>query len=108
MRRLCYNRYDFHDWGNTDTRGKQHAPNDLDRHHVKEMAAKGATWPMVAGVLSIEGKCLRRYYRKELDGGAVQADVAVPTTCFASSPARDRAPSLRRYSGLRPVLAGAK
>ena len=71
MRQLCCNRYGFHDWGNTDMRGKRQAPNDLTRHHIKEMTAKGATQPMVAEALGIEEKCLRRHYREELGYGTV-------------------------------------
>ena len=63
-------------------RGKKHVPNDLTRQHVDEMTAKGATQPMVAGVLGIEEKCLRRHYRDELDGGTVQADMAVAGNLF--------------------------
>ena len=63
-------------------RGKKHVPNDLTRQHVDEMTAKGATQPMVARVLGIEEKCLRRHYRDELDGGAVQADMAVAGNLF--------------------------
>ena len=63
-------------------RGKKHTPKDLTRQHVKEMTAKGATQPMVAEVLGIEEKCLRRHYRDELDGGVVQADMAVAGNLF--------------------------
>ena len=67
-------------------RGKKHTPKDLTRQHVKEMTAKGATQPMVAGVLGIEEKCLRRHYRDELDGGVVQADMAVAGNLFRIAP----------------------
>ena len=49
LQQSCCNRYGFHDWGNTDMRGKQHAPNNLTRYHVKEMTGKGATQPIVSG-----------------------------------------------------------
>ena len=63
-------------------RGKKHVPNDLTRRHVDGMTAKGATQPMVAGVLGIEEKCLRRHYQDELDGCAVQADMALAGNLF--------------------------
>jgi hypothetical protein len=82
MQHLCYNLYGFQDWSNNNMRGKKHVPNDLTRQHVDEMTAKGATQPMVAGALGIEEKCLRRHYRDELDGGTVQADMAVAGNLF--------------------------
>ena len=56
MQQLCYNLYGFQDWSNKNMRGKKHVPNDLTRQHVEQMTAKGATQPMVAGVLGIEEK----------------------------------------------------
>ena len=54
-------------------RGKQHNPNDDTRAAVHLMTSRGATQSMAANALGIEEKCLRRHYRDELDGGAVQA-----------------------------------
>ncbi len=58
-------------------RGKQHNLNDDTRAEVHLMTSRGATQSMAADALGIEEKCLRRHYRGELDGGAVQADIAV-------------------------------
>ena len=62
--------------------GRRHIPNAQTRDAVQVMTSRGATQPMVAGVLGIEEKCLRRHYRDELDGGAVQADMAVAGNLF--------------------------
>jgi|GEM_PF-2430028 hypothetical protein len=40
------------------------------------MTGKGTTQTMAADILGIQEYCLRRHYREELDGGAVQADRA--------------------------------
>ena len=63
-------------------RGKQHNPNDDTRGAVHLMTSRGATQSMAADALGIEEKCLRRHYRVELDGGAVQADIAVANNLF--------------------------
>jgi len=44
----CCNRYGFYDWGNTDMRGNQHAPNDLvDGTAIKFRRVRGGAGPRV-------------------------------------------------------------
>jgi len=67
-------------------RGKQHNPNDDTRAEVHLMTSRGATQSMAADALGIEEKCLWRHYQDELDGGAVQADMAIFHEVFVGIP----------------------
>ena len=60
----------------------QFCPTPEQRHNVLAMAGFGITHERIALVMGISGKTLRRHFRKELDRGAVEADIQVINTLF--------------------------
>jgi hypothetical protein len=64
---------------------KRHSPTDAMRDVVGTMAARGAPQEMIARGLGITGKTLRRYYRRQLDVGAIRANAAVAESLFKAT-----------------------
>ena len=63
-------------------RGKKHIPSDITRSKARQLTGTGATQPMIAGLLGIEEKCLRRHYHEELEVGVTEANAAVAGNLF--------------------------
>ena len=61
---------------------KQVSPTDEQRRTVRAMAAFGVPQDAVARHLDLDGKTLRKHFRKELDRGMVEANVKVAQSLF--------------------------
>lgn len=58
------------------------APTDKQRETVKNMTALGARQDDICILLDIDEKTLRKHFRRELDTGLIQANMAVGATLF--------------------------
>lgn len=54
-----------------------HVPTDMQRRLVEVLAAQGIPQSHISGTLGIDGKTLRRRYRRELDIGAAKLEAAL-------------------------------
>ena len=70
------------------------APTARDRRAVEAMAAAGIGQAQIALVMDIGQPTLRRHFRRELDVGAIQAQVTVTTALFREATRRTK-PSVR-------------
>ena len=59
-----------------------HEPDTLDRRQVEALAGYGVPEPEIAGVLGIDPKTLRKYYREELDYGHTKANAKVAENLY--------------------------
>lgn len=60
-------------------------PTDDQRRSVYTMAACGITQMQIAAVLEISDETLRKYFRRELDTAAIEANTKVAHTLFAKA-----------------------
>ena len=58
-------------------------PTDEQRRIVRALAAVGVPQEAIANHLEIDAKTLRKHLRRELDGGMLDANVAVARTLFS-------------------------
>ena len=61
---------------------KQHAPTDAQRQLVQLHATVGTTQDMIARVIGIDKKTLRKYYRDELDLSMAKANATIGGALF--------------------------
>ena len=61
-------------------RGRKHIPTDQSRKFVEEMVAGGIKEERIAQVLDLHEVTMRRYYREEIDKGAIRMDHLVGRT----------------------------
>lgn len=59
-----------------------HAPTDQVRRQVEVMAGCGIPQMQISQVIGISDETLRKYYRRELDLGAIKANAAVAEALF--------------------------
>ena len=64
---------------------RRHEPDPGLRRQVEAMAAYGIPEPDISRVVGIDPKTLRKYYRDELDLGAVKANAQVAGFLFNSA-----------------------
>lgn len=62
-----------------------HRPTDESRAQVEALASFGVPQPDIAMYLDICPKTLRKYYRRELDTGAITANAKVAERLFKSA-----------------------
>jgi hypothetical protein len=60
----------------------KYQPTDEHRHQVKVMAGFGIQQEEIARLIECDGKTLRKYYRRELDTGATEANVRVAASLY--------------------------
>jgi len=70
---------------------KQHAPTDAQRNLVQLHATVGTTQDMIARVIGIDKKTLRKYYRDELDLSMAKANATIGGALFNKAKAGDTA-----------------
>ena len=58
------------------------SPTDEHRRMVRAMAAFGVPQDAIAAHLDLDGKTLRKHFRKELDSGMVETNVKVAQSLF--------------------------
>ena len=58
-------------------------PTDEQRRIVRALAAVGVPQEAVSNHLEIDAKTLRKHFRRELDGGMLEANVKVAQTLFS-------------------------
>jgi hypothetical protein len=61
---------------------RKYEPTEKDLRIVEAMAGCGMPQDAIAGVLGIDGKTLRKHFRRELDSSADKADAQVGATLF--------------------------
>lgn len=61
---------------------QRHEPTSQSRKTVLTMTAYGVTQADISRVLSIDLKTLRKYYRDELDTGAIEANAKVAESLY--------------------------
>lgn len=61
---------------------KSHEPNKATRDTVSLHALVGTPQEVIAGVLGIDAKTLRKYYREELDHALAKANATIGGTLF--------------------------
>jgi hypothetical protein len=59
-----------------------HEPDTLERRQVEALAGYGVPETEIAGVLGIDPKTLRKYYRDELDYGHTKANAKVAENLY--------------------------
>jgi len=59
-----------------------HQPTDDNRAEVAALASFGINEAAISGYIGVDAKTLRKYYRHELDTGALRANVKVGTFLF--------------------------
>jgi len=64
------------------SQGKEHQPNDKDRKTVETMASHGIPELDIAQVIEISAPTLRKWYRHELDTGAIKANSMVAQSLY--------------------------
>jgi hypothetical protein len=64
------------------SQGKEHEPNEKDRKTVETMAAHGIPELDIAQVIGISAPTLRKWYRNELDTGAIKANSMVAQSLY--------------------------
>ena len=62
--------------------GKEHQPDDKDRKTVETMASHGIPELDIAQVIGISAPTLRKWYRYELDTGAIKANSMVAQSLY--------------------------
>ena len=70
---------------------KPHAPTDKTRRLVQLHTTVGTTQDIVADLLGIDDKTLRKFYRAELDQSRAQANAAVGGALFNKAKGGDTA-----------------
>ena len=70
---------------------KPHAPTDKTRQLVQLHTTVGTTQDIVADLLGIDDKTLRKFYRAELDQSRAQANAAVGGALFNKAKGGDTA-----------------
>ena len=70
---------------------KQHAPTDAERQLVQLHATVGTTQDMIARVIGIDKKTLRKYYRDELDLSMAKANATIGGALFNKAKGGDTA-----------------
>jgi uncharacterized protein (DUF736 family) len=71
------------------TKFAAYVPTEKDRGIVQTFTACGATQKEIAGYLRVTEKTLRKYYRVELDTGAMSADMQVARSLFRNATERN-------------------
>lgn len=61
---------------------RAHRPDPAQRRQVEALAAYGIPEPAISGVVGIDPKTLRKYYREELDFGETKANAQVAGFLF--------------------------
>ena len=71
---------------------KAHEPTDTNKQLVKALSAYGAKHTDICARIGVNQDTLRKYYREELDFGAVEANAKVAETLYqlASGKAMER------------------
>ena len=64
---------------------RAHQPDPSQRRQVEALAAYGIPEPDISGVVGIDPKTLRKYYREELDLGETKANAQVAGFLFNSA-----------------------
>ena len=59
-----------------------YVPNDKDRAIVRELAAYGVTHDAICKIIGVSDETMRKYYRRELDLSATEANSKVAQTLF--------------------------
>lgn len=54
-----------------------HEPTEKERKQVEQLSAVGIRQEVIADILDIDPKTLRKYYRKELDTATARANAAI-------------------------------
>ena len=62
-----------------------HTPTEDQRKRVSEMVAFGISQMQIAGVMGMDEKTLRKYYREELNTGSALANEKVAKNLFAQA-----------------------
>jgi len=70
---------------------KPHAPTEKTRQLVQLHTTVGTTQAIVADLLGIDDKTLRKFYREELDQSKAQANAAVGGALFNKAKSGDTA-----------------
>lgn len=71
-----------------------HEPTKQSRDLVEIHAAVGTTQEMIADILDIDAKTLRKYYRKELDHSAAIANATIGGSLFNKAKDGDTAAAI--------------
>jgi len=65
------------------SQGKEHEPTDHKRAAVKLHATVGTPQEVIADILSIDAKTLRKHYREELDQSTAKANANMGGSLYA-------------------------
>jgi hypothetical protein len=65
--------------------GKRYQPTDEQRRHVLSMTGLGITQEDIATMLQIDHKTLYKYFRRELDTGAIEANMRVAQSLYTNA-----------------------
>jgi hypothetical protein len=60
----------------------KYRPTEAHRHQVKAMAGFGIQQSEIAALLECDAKTLRKYFRRELDTGATEANARVAASLY--------------------------
>jgi hypothetical protein len=70
---------------------KQHEPTDLTRQTVQLHATVGTSQELIAQIIGIDPKTLRRHYREELDLSKAKANATIGGQLFSKAKGGDTA-----------------
>jgi hypothetical protein len=70
----------------------RHRPTDEQRRQATLLSGYGIPQEQIATMLQLDPKTLRKFYRRELDVGAIQANAAVAQSLFQMA-TRDKIPA---------------
>jgi hypothetical protein len=78
-----------HSWP-PDMAPPRHRPDEVQRRQVEALAGYGVTEKEIGGLLSIDAKTLRKYYRFELDHGHSRANAKVAENLYRKATGEGR------------------
>ena len=65
--------------------GIKHIPDDDNRKLVRSLSTVGTKYEDIAIKLEVSSDTLVKYYKKELDGGRIDANAAIAQSLFTSA-----------------------
>lgn len=69
--------------------GKEHVPTEATRREVQAHALAGTPQELIAEILQITDKTLRKHYRAELDHALARANATIATTLYGRAKGGD-------------------